>query len=300
MALLSSISTNPTTTEVGTNAVFGTTTTPVHAILVNTTTGVVIDSQVVAVDGTYSFPSVPASTNVKVLLAPSAGTVGSAPPTAAAPTGWVATSPLDTGLFNSGTVPLVKDFGIRQKAKFVLVKRVTKVNGATTNPNDGTNLTSVIADTFNNVGNWPVNYLVGNINAGLVKPGDTIEYTIYFLNNQGADATNVKICDPIRGAQTYVTNSMQLQLGNASTPTPLTDNADTIDRANIYAAGSAPADCNAGAATATGIDRGGIAIGITGAATTNQPALAGIPGATGVGTPTAAYGLFRFTTQVNS
>jgi hypothetical protein len=285
----------PTGTEVGTNAVFGTTTTPVNAILVDTTTGLVIGAQVVASSGTYSFPSVSPNTNVKIILAPTAGTFGTTPPTAAAPTGWVATSPTDTGIFNTGYLPIVKDFGLRQKAKFVLVKRVTKVNGATTNANDGTSLTGVTADTFNNVTHWPANYLVGSTNAGLVKPGDTIEYTIYFLNNQGADATNVKICDPIRGAQTYVANSIQLQLGSASTPTALTDNADTIDRANIYAAGSAPSDCNAGAVS---ISDPGVAIGITGSTTTNQPAQAGVPGATGVGTPTAAYGLFRFSTKV--
>lgn len=284
-----------TGTEVGTNAVFGTTTTPVNAILVNTTTGLAIGSQVVGTNGAYNFPSVSPSINVKIILAPTAGTVGITPPTAAVPTGWVTTSPTDTGTFNTGYLPIVKDFGIRQKAKFVLVKRVTKVNGVTTNINDGTSLTGVTADTFNNVTNWPPNYLIGSTNAGLVRPGDTIEYTIYFLNNQGADATSVKICDPIRGAQTYVANSMQLQLGSAGTPTPLTDPVDTLDRANLYAAGSAPSDCNVGAVSSSDP---GVAIGITGATTTNQPALTGLPGATGVGTPTAAYGLFRFTTKV--
>jgi hypothetical protein len=283
------------TGESGTNAVFGTTNIPVKAIAIDTTTGFVIDTQVVNADGTYSFPSIPPGTNIKIILAPTAGSIGSTPPAAAAPIGWVATSPMDTGSFNSGYSPLVRDFGIRQKAKFVLVKRVTKVNGATTNANDGTSLTGVITDTFNNAGNWPTNYLIGNTNAGLVKPGDTIEYTIYFLNNQGANASSVKICDPIRGAQTYVASSMQLQLGGAITPTALTDVADNNDRAYLYAAGSAPSDCNAGAIS--GGDPG-VAIGITGVTTTNQPAQTAVPGATGIGTPTTAYGLFRFTTKV--
>jgi hypothetical protein len=39
-------------------------------------------------------------------------------------------------------------------------------------------------------------------------------------------------------------------------------------------------------------------IGITGASTTNQTALEGLPGATGSATPSASYGLFRFTTRV--
>jgi hypothetical protein len=264
--------------EVGTDAVFGTTTVPVNAILVDTTTGFVIGTQLVAANGIYSFPSVPPNTNVKIILAPTAGTVGSAPPTAATPTGWVGTSPKDTGIFNTGLYPIVKDFGIRQKAKFVIVKRITKINGATTNPNDGTSLTGVTTDTFNNVGNWPANYLVGKTDAGLVKPSDTIEYTVYFLNNQGADATSVKICDPIRGAQTYVANSISLTLGTG-TATSLSDGT------NAYAANGAPSDCNAGAVSSTDP---GVAIPISGS----------VPGATAVGLPTTSFGLFRFTTMV--
>jgi hypothetical protein len=289
-----------TGTEVGTNAVFGTTTTPVKVILVNMATGLVIGSQTLGTDGAYSFTSVPSTADVRVLLASVAGTIGAAPPTAAVPTGWVNTSPVDSGTFNSGLIPITQDFGIRQKAKLVLIKRITKINGLTTNPNDGTVLTGATTDTFNNVGNWPANYLVGQVNAGFVKPSDTIEYTIYFLNNQGADATKVKLCDPIQGNQDYVPNTIELNLGgNGSNATDihLTDALDSEDRANSYAAGSAPTDCNVGAASSAAA---GIAIGITGLATTNQPAQTAVPGAIGVGLPEAAYGLFRFTTKVKS
>ena len=284
-----------TGTETGTDAVYGTTTIPDNAILVDAT-GNVIATTVVSSNGTYSFTNVPPNTNVRVILSRTAGTVGAAAPAASVPIGWVATSPQDTGIFNTGLLPLVKDFGIRQKAKFVMVKRVTKVNGATTNPNDGTVLSGATADNFNNVGNWPPNYLVGSVSAGVVQPGDSIEYTVYFLNNQGADATAVKICDPIVGAQTYNPNSIQLRLGAATSDTPLTDGIDGSDRANFYAAGNAPIDCNAGAIPG---GTAGIAIGITGAtATANQPALPGVPGATAVATPPESYGLFRFTTKV--
>ena len=286
-----------TGTETGTDAVYGTTTVPDNAILVDTTTGLVIASTVVSSTGAYSFASVSANKNVKVILSPTAGTIGSAPPAASAPTGWVATSPQDTGTFNTGLLPIVKDFGIRQKAKFVMVKRITRINGATTNPNDDTVLSGATADSYNaGVNNWPANYLRGSLTAGVVKPGDTIEYTIYFLNNQGADATAVKICDPIVGAQTYVPGSIRLQLGAATTGTSLTDGIDGNDRANFYAAGSAPIDCNAGAVPG---GTAGVEVGITGAtATANQPALPGVPGATAIATPADAYGLFRFTTKV--
>jgi hypothetical protein len=288
--------------ETGTNAVFGTTTTPITALLVNADTGKVMASQQVKPDGTYSFTGVTANTNVQVilsatLLAPNA----TAPAVGDVPTGWVKTSPLQAPSFNTGLVSSIQDFGIRQKAKLILVKRITKINGATVNPNDNTDLTGSTPDTFNNVGNWPANYLVGGVNAGLVKPNDTIEYTVYFLNNQGANANIVKICDPIRGTQDYVPNSLKLNLsvtGSATSDTSLTDAADTADRADVYGAGNPPTDCNAGAATSAGADNGGVAIGITGAATTNQPAQTSVPGATGVGAPATSYGLFRFTTKV--
>ncbi len=288
--------------ETGTNAVFGTTTTPINALLVNTTTGNIIASQQVLADGTYSFTSVPANTSVHVILSATLVAPGVTAPTAGdVPTGWVKTSPLQAPSFNTGLVSSTQDFGIRQKAKFVLVKRITRINGFTINPNDNTNLAGSTTDTYNNVGNWPANYLVGSVNAGLVKPNDTIEYTVYFLNNQGANATNVKICDPIRGTQDYVPDSLKLNLsatGSDTSDTSLTDSDDNKDRANVYTTGKAPSDCNASAATSAGADNGGVAIGITGAATINQPALNAVPGATGVGAPTAAYGLFRFITKV--
>jgi hypothetical protein len=274
--------------EVGTDAVFGTTVVPVNAILVNIATGLVIGSQVVSPTGLYSFTDVPANTDVKIILSPTPLTIGSTAPVGTAPVGWVGTSPKDSGTFNSGLLPITdKDFGIRQKAKLVLVKRITKINGQTTNPNDGTDLTVAAAsDTFNNVGNWPAGYLVGSTNAGRIQPKDTIEYTVYFLNNQGANATNVKICDPIKGVQDYVANSIKLRLGAAGSDSILTDITDT-DSANVYATGNTPLDCNASAATSVGADKGGVAIGFT-----------GVTGATGVATPSDSYGLFRFTTKV--
>jgi hypothetical protein len=285
--------------EVGTDAVFGTSTTPVNVLLVNTTTGFVLQTQVVATDGTYTFSGVTANTTVKIILAPSAGTMGAAPPTAAVPTGWFGTSPTDSGVLNSGFVTIAnKDFGILQRAKVVLIKRITRINGLTTNPNDNTVLTGSSTDTFNNAGNWPAGYLVGNTNAGIIKPNDTIEYTVYFLNNQGADTNSVKLCDPIRGYQTYIADSIKLRLGAATSDSSLTDAVDTLDRANFYASGATPTGCNAGAIM-TGSDNGGIAITLTGGATTNQSALTTIPGATGIGIPTTSYGLFRFTTKVN-
>jgi GEVED domain len=208
-------------------------------------------------------------------------------------------------------------------AKVILVKRITGIKPAgtknwvrTTNPNEpaatATHLDTVVSNptdpTNLNYANakWPNNnYVVGATNAGKIQPGDELEYTIYYLNSQGADASSLKICDPIRGRQTYTAGSMQLLPGgvvdlpvNRITLTDLATDI-TIDRANSYTMGNAPGDCNAASTTATGIDRGGVAIQLTGTGATKQPDLLTIPGATAAGTPTTSYGWFRFTTKVD-
>lgn len=195
---------------------------------------------------------------------------------------------------------------INLKASVLLVKRITAINGLTTNPNDGTNLaaTSNSAATTNDdpTKKWPVDYLQGAVNAGLIKLGDTIEYTVYYLNDEGATLTSLKVCDPIKGRQTYVPNSLKLLPGGSTAPTgiiALTDAPDTLDRANSYLPGAAPNDCNTTNSAATGSDRGGVAIQFIGTGATNQPNLANIPAATAVATPTSAYGWFRFTTKVD-
>jgi hypothetical protein len=303
-----------TGTEGGTDTLFGTNGTPIYATLYNLDTNQVIATQVIPSTGIYSFPGISATTNVKVILSTTAGTAGSATaPTPGLPGGWKGTTVQDSGSFNTGLFDVAnKDFGVIQKAKLVIVKRITKINGSTTNPNDNTPLTGTTTDSFNfnatknptaptHIGNWPANYIVGATDAGKVKPGDFIEYTIYFMNNQGADAKNVKICDPIRGSQDYVPSTISLNL--TSNPTAVgTAIGDTASRVNVFTGNTVPGNCNMGAAASTGTNNGGVAIDITtiGTATaaTDQPV--GIPGATSATAPgnDNTYGMFRFRTQV--
>ncbi len=301
--------------ETGTDTLFGTNGTPIYATLYNLDTSQVIASQVIPSTGIYSFSNVPATTNVKVLISTTAGVANGAAPAIALPGGWVGTTAQDSGSFNTGLFPIAnKDFGVIQRAKLVIVKRITKIGKTaatmqTSNPNDQTPLTGSTGDSFNfnatnnptvptYTGNWPANYIVGSTNAGKVLPGDFIEYTIYFMNNQGADAKNIKICDPIRGNQSYNPSSISLNLTSDPTVTG-TAVPDNASRINVFTGNAVPLTCNASAATSTGTNNGGVAIDITtigtGTAATDQPV--GVPGATGVGTPNT-YGLFRFRTQV--
>ncbi len=102
----------------------------------------------------------------------------------------------------------------------LLVKRITNINGSTSTLN-GQDLASYIDEPSNpyddntlsapaisppDTDQWPnlATFLVGGTDGGNVRPGDIIEYTIYFLSNGDGVANNVSICDLIPGKQTFV------------------------------------------------------------------------------------------------
>jgi uncharacterized repeat protein (TIGR01451 family) len=276
-----------------------------YALLVNST-GIVVDSQVIASNGTYAFPGLnPSQTGLSIRLSTTAGNVGSAAPAASIPTNWKNTSPTTLGTFNLATIDINNnDFGLSLPAGTILVKRITAINGQPVNPHDGTVLNTVVdsAATTNDdpARKWPASYIKGAINGGTIRPGDTVEYTVYYLNDSGADTKDLHICDPIRGQQTYVAGSLKMLPGGSTTAIGLTDAIDpTIDRANLYLAGAAPTNCNASNSTITGRDNGGIAIQITGTGSSIQPDLPVIPAATGSSTPASSYGSFKFTTKID-
>ncbi|MDJ0706453.1 MAG: SdrD B-like domain-containing protein [Leptolyngbyaceae cyanobacterium MO_188.B28] len=196
----------------------------------------------------------------------------------------------------------------------LLVKRITAINGdRTQNPNDSTPLNAVTLDdgaTSDEHIRWPNGYLVGEVDAGLVKPGDEIEYTIYFLNGGDTNADDVRICDLIQANQSLVLDAygagtildgtgadLELQLG-ASAAITLTTANDANDRTQLIAGGDtvpSDRDCNLKAAN----DNGVVVLDLTGAGGTGAPTLTTLPGSTGVGAPNDAYGLIRLTTRVD-
>lgn len=193
-------------------------------------------------------------------------------------------------------------------ANVLLVKRITAINGnRTKNPNDNTALNTFVDDTTsiyqtedNNAG-WPSGYLLGAIDAGKVKPGDDVEYTVYFLNSGGVKADSVKICDLIAGQQDFKPNAygtsqdIELKIGkitNASTF--LTQANDVGDRAQVIDPnGTVPASCNLKAANTISKT---IVLDVTG--TTGVPTLTTLKNTIGTGDPDDSFGFFRFTTTV--
>ncbi len=115
----------------------------------------------------------------------------------------------------------------------LLVKRITSINGSTTTLN-GQNLASYYDDPNNpyddniltvpaltppDTDQWPnpSSFLLGGNDGGNVKPGDMVEYTIYFLSTGDSVANNVSICDLIPDKQTFVP-SIAMWTGAAAVP----------------------------------------------------------------------------------
>ena len=218
----------------------------------------------------------------------------------------------------------------------LLVKRITAVlrDGAILPQAErpGGEDTSVFnndtGSTNDDVANWPTpnTYLRGATNAGKISPRDEVEYTIYFLNNGGANAKDVNICDVVPDNMTYVPSSMVLFLDNnaplnsptapnvGSPPTPndgvyltalgtnpntLTDSNGDSDRGAYYSPGTAPLPAGLCKEDATPIDgtnndTGAVVWKVVNNSTTPN----NIANATAPGTPANSYGFVRFRAKV--
>ncbi len=200
-------------------------------------------------------------------------------------------------------------------AKVLIVKRITEIAAnRTQNPNiptTGQQLNQVLdrpsfaADDPAPANNWPSNFLIGAYDGGKIKPGDTVEYTIYFLNSSGLNAQNVRICDRIVGSQTFVNDAygtvgsgrdIEYKLGT-NPIRYLTRSVNTgIDRAHLDSSTGLISNCPA--PTINGTNNGTVVIDITGTGSSVQDSLPSLPAATSPGTANS-YGYFRFKTKIN-
>jgi Right handed beta helix region len=205
-------------------------------------------------------------------------------------------------------------------ANVQILKRITGIKSAggsygTTNPNN----TAIALNTPDNTNtSFPTNYVTGiSTNAGIVKPGDEIEYTIYYVNN-GENAAKLKVCDLLSpnlvfnrdgfDTGTNTGHGIQLQLGQNTPLPPLTSaNDSTVDRA--YYASGAPgttiSGCNLDSNTTTTTTTnasGTVVIDINSASDTDTsaPILLTIPGTVGSTIPNDSYGLVKFRAKVKS
>jgi uncharacterized repeat protein (TIGR01451 family) len=122
-------------------------------------------------------------------------------------------------------------FNIIPKSKLLLVKRITRINT--------TDITSVVDDpntTDDNNSKWPAGYLKGQTDGGIVKPGDELEYTIYFLSSGIDSVRNARICDLVPVNSEFLENTFAVGSGIAlelnGSQSPRT-NANDGDRARF-------------------------------------------------------------------
>jgi uncharacterized repeat protein (TIGR01451 family) len=199
-------------------------------------------------------------------------------------------------------------------AKVLLVKRITAINGdRVKNPNDPTKALNQVLNNPATVNDdagvfWPSGFLVGAYQPGLVQPGDVIEYTVYFLNAQGANASEVRVCDRIVGEQQFVSDAygvgqdIEYQLGTSPNPVQYLTKASltSVDRGELNVSTGTIVGCPA--PSITGNNNGTVIVDVTSptlSTSTGQVNIISLPGATAPGTPISSYGYFRFKAKVN-
>jgi uncharacterized repeat protein (TIGR01451 family) len=184
---------------------------------------------------------------------------------------------------------------VRVPATLLLVKRITAINDIP--------IATEVKDTITQADqhpNWAANYLKGAINGGTVKPGDKLEYTIYFMSIGDSPVRNLVVCDRIESNQSFLPNSyasgigIQFKLGLGSVMN-ITSANDSTDRGRLISSGTQPpATCNIPPTT---INSDGVVI--TEVTGTGTPNIIEIPGATNPGSPSNSFGLVRFKTKVD-
>lgn len=201
---------------------------------------------------------------------------------------------------------------------FILVKRITAINGGTTTKN-GDNLALYKDDPTNpyddnTLDNPPPNppdtdkwvnlnsFLVGGTKGGDVQPNDEIEYTIYFLSAGNSSANNVLFCDRVPDNVTFAPTAFNGFASKAAGGLANSDrgiqwfyngqmqsltNVNDSDAAQYFSPGNDPT------AVYPTVNCGGA--NTNGAVVVN---LGNLPNATAPGTPTNSYGFVRFRGRV--
>ena len=179
------------------------------------------------------------------------------------------------------------NFGHYTDSNLAIVKRITAVNG--------TRLSDSVdnpADDNDNHPNWPAGQSSAGISTFLagatkttVEPGDTVEYTVYYLATGNFPITNVKLCDRIPNGTAYIPESM-VKFTNGATSN-LTDNSNDSDGGEFLLSG------NTTSVPCPNLDTDGTVL------VNLAPSPSQLPNATGPGTPTDAYGFIRFRVTVD-
>ncbi len=169
----------------------------------------------------------------------------------------------------------------------LLVKRITAVNGINQAGFDDDPNTADDNSPY-----WPspaATYLRGVRSVTNVKPGDELEYTIYFVDTSGP-ATNITLADVLPANTAFETTAY-----SGLTPTDGGTAGADSGIALALSASALPAAPTSYLSNAAGDDRGTYDI----ASAKITVVLSSLPAATGSGAPTNSYGFLRFRVRVH-
>jgi uncharacterized repeat protein (TIGR01451 family) len=195
-----------------------------------------------------------------------------------------------------GTVSTLVHTGCT-KTKVLLVKRITAINGQP--------ITGVLRESDDDKDlNWPsATFLKGAIDAGKVKPGDELEYTIYYLNTGNGSAKNVRVCDRLNKNLIFQTQfdaidiatvdkGISLNPGGSSVSQYLT-NAPNDDKGFFSTSTLLPINCNLAGNTISSVNLSNNVVVVDLA--DNVTAL---PGIISPGNPSNSFGYIKFKVKV--
>jgi trimeric autotransporter adhesin len=134
------------------------------------------------------------------------------------------------------------------RAKLLLAKRITSITDGTTSA--VTSFNTYVPDSVNSATNWPSisTEVLGAIDGGQAKPGDIVEYAVYYRNAGENRISSAKVCDRLNANLVYQENFDALNVGSgivlkagSNTAQYLTGAAG--DDQGEFAT-TAPTDCN--------------------------------------------------------
>jgi uncharacterized repeat protein (TIGR01451 family) len=192
----------------------------------------------------------------------------------------------------------------------LLVKRITAINGETNrSATGGQTLATYNADSADpyddnvldapapdplDTAFWPdpTTFLIGGTAGGQVRPGDEVEYTIYFLSAGDVPARNVRICDRIPNNTQFIPDAFGASpagiLSRQGTNETALTNAIDGDAGYFFPANQDPTQTLPDIVCDGANTNGTVAV-----------ALGDLPPAVASGDPEASYGFIRFRVRVN-
>jgi trimeric autotransporter adhesin len=165
------------------------------------------------------------------------------------------------------------------RASLLLVKRITAVTDGVTNTT--TKFSGFVDDpsTLNdNHSGWPNGYLLGSIDGGIVKPGDELEYTIYFLNGGENRIAQARVCDRLNADLIFqpqfdisATSNQGILFAQGISSQYLTNISDS-DRGLLSSSSIMPLNCNIASNSTINLSNNVVVVDV---ATSSNPLLSG-------------------------